>query len=87
MQPMDPAHTKPAPHGLLAWFARTGWRLPETTDAYGYALGDVLFPRFSGDLVAGTAVIILALAALVSFLPPRRIINVAPTDALRGRVF
>mgnify|MGYP001814168353 CR=1 FL=1 len=72
---------------LLAWFARTGWRLPETTDAYGYALGDVLFPRFGGDVVTGTALVILVLAALVSFLPTRRISRVAPTDALRGRVF
>jgi ABC-type lipoprotein release transport system permease subunit len=72
---------------LLGWFARTGWQLPETTDSYGYALGDVLYPIFSGDVVCETALIILLLAAVVSFLPTRRITSVAPTDALRGRVF
>jgi len=72
---------------LLGWFARTGWRLPETTDAYGYALGDVLYPRFGVDVMVGTSLVILVLAALVSYLPTRRITRVVATDALRGRVF
>lgn len=72
---------------LLGWFARTGWHLPETTDSYGYALGEVLYPVFGGQVVFETALIILILAAIVSFLPTRRITSVAPTDALRGRVF
>jgi ABC-type lipoprotein release transport system permease subunit len=72
---------------LLTWFARSGWKLPETTDDYGYALGEVLYPVFSADVVAGTAVVIWVLTALVSYLPTRRIARVSPTDALRGRVF
>ncbi len=72
---------------LLGWFARTGWHLPETTDAYGYALGDVLYPRFGVDVMVGTSLVILLLAALVSYLPTRRITRVVATDALRGRVF
>jgi len=72
---------------LLGWFARTGWHLPETTDSYGYALGEVLYPVYGRDVVLETALIILVLAAIVSFLPTRRILSVAPTDALRGRVF
>lgn len=72
---------------LLAWFARTGWKLPEATDSYGYALGDVLYPVFSADVVLGTGLIVWALTAVVSYLPTRRIVRVRPTDALRGRVF
>jgi ABC-type lipoprotein release transport system permease subunit len=72
---------------LLAWFARVGWKLPETTDDYGFALGDVLYPVFSADVVVGTALVIWSLTALVSYLPTRRIARVNPTDALRGRVF
>jgi ABC-type lipoprotein release transport system permease subunit len=72
---------------LLSWFARTGWKLPETTDSYGFALGDVLYPIFSADVVIGTGLVIWALTALVSYLPTRRIARVNPTDALRGRVF
>ena len=49
-----------------------------------------LFPplgQFIVHVVAGQAHVVLGLAALVSFLPTRRISRVAPTDALRGRVF
>jgi len=72
---------------LLAWFKRTGWHLPETTDSYGFAIGDVLYPVFSADVVLGTALVILVLTAVVSFLPARRIARVEPTLALRGKVF
>lgn len=72
---------------LLGWFARSGWHLPETTDAYGYALGEVLYPVYAPEVIFPTAGIILLLAAIVSYLPTRRITSVAPTDALRGRVF
>jgi ABC-type lipoprotein release transport system permease subunit len=72
---------------LLAWFERTGWRLPETTDSYGFAIGDVLYPVFSADVVLGTGLVILVLTAVVSFLPARRIARVEPTLALRGKVF
>jgi ABC-type lipoprotein release transport system permease subunit len=72
---------------LLSWFARTGWHLPETTDSYGFAIGDVLYPIFSTDVVLGTGVIVMLLIALVSFLPTRRIARVEPTLALRGKVF
>mgnify|MGYP001565922047 CR=1 FL=1 len=61
-------------------------RRPDDAD-YGFALGDVLYPIFSTDVVLGTALVIWVLTALVSFLPTRRITAVAPTDALRGRVF
>ena len=44
-------------------------------------------PSSAATSSSATALIILVLAALVSFLPTRRITRVAPTDALRGRVF
>jgi putative ABC transport system permease protein len=72
---------------LLWWFKRTGWHLPETTDSYGFAIGDVLYPIFSIDVVLGTGIVVLLLTALVSFLPTRRISRVDPTQALRGKVF
>jgi ABC-type lipoprotein release transport system permease subunit len=72
---------------LLGWFARTGWRLPETTDSYGFAIGDVLYPVFSADVVLVTGAIVLVLTAFVSVLPTRRIARVEPTQALRGKVF
>jgi len=70
---------------LLAWFARRGWTLPRNTDDYGFAIGDTLHPVFGSGLLAGTALVVLALTALVSWLPTRRIASVRPTAALRGR--
>lgn len=72
---------------LLSWFARTGWRLPETTDSYGFAIGDVLYPVFSADVVLGTGIIVLLLTVFVSFIPARRIARIEPTQALRGKAF
>jgi ABC-type antimicrobial peptide transport system permease subunit len=71
---------------LLSWIARTGWALPGDTDAYGFAIGERLFPSYSAGLVAGTTLLVLLATAVVSFLPTRRIARLKPTDALRGRM-
>jgi len=70
---------------LLAWFARTGWALPATTDDYGFALGERLFPAYSVRLVAATTLLVLLTTTIVSFIPTRRIARLKPTEALRGR--
>jgi putative ABC transport system permease protein len=70
---------------LLAWFARTGWALPASTDTYGFALGERLFPSYSVRLVVATTLLVLVTTAIVSFIPTRRIATLKPTDALRGR--
>ena len=71
---------------LLSWMARTGWALPASTDSYGFAIGERLFPSYSLALVAGTTLIVLLTTTFVSFLPTRRIAKLKPTDALRGRM-
>ncbi|RQV99465.1 MAG: FtsX-like permease family protein [Calditrichaeota bacterium] len=71
---------------LLSWLARTGWTLPETTDSYGFAIGEKLFPAFSAGLVLGTTLLVLIVTTVVSFLPTRKISHLKPTDALRGRM-
>jgi ABC-type lipoprotein release transport system permease subunit len=70
---------------LLWKFARVGWRLSSKADSYGYALGDTLYPVFSPDTILRTAVILLFITAVVSFVPTRRISRLTPTEALRGR--
>jgi putative ABC transport system permease protein len=62
-----------------------GWRLSSKADSYGYALGDTLYPVFSPDTILRTAVILLFITAVVSFVPTRRISRLTPTEALRGR--
>jgi ABC-type antimicrobial peptide transport system permease subunit len=50
------------------------------------ALGDKLFPVYGAGLVLGTALLVLTVTTVVSFLPTRRISKMKPTDALRGRM-
>ncbi len=71
---------------LMAYLAKNGYRLPEGSDNYGYALGDAIYPIYSAELVVGTVVFVLMLTTLVSYLPTRKIGRLNPTDALRGRL-
>jgi ABC-type lipoprotein release transport system permease subunit len=71
---------------LLSYFAKTGWKLPTQADAYGFAIGEKLYPAFSAALVIGTTLLVLLVTTVVSFLPTRKISHLKPTDALRGRM-
>ncbi len=71
---------------LLGYIARVGWKLPEATDTFGFALGEKLFPVYSTGLVVGTTLLVLLVTTIVSFLPTRRIAKLKPTDALRGKM-
>lgn len=70
---------------FLAWFANTGFALPESVDSYGFAIGEKIFPVYSAGLVIGTTVLVLLVTTVVSFLPTRKIAKLKPTDALRGK--
>jgi ABC-type lipoprotein release transport system permease subunit len=70
---------------LLGSLARDGWELPAGVESYGFAIGERLFPVFSVSLVLGTTLLVLATTTVVSFLPVRRIADLKPTDALRGK--
>lgn len=70
---------------FLAWFANTGFALPESAEGYGFALGEKIFPVYSAGLVIGTTVLVLLVTTVVSFLPTRKIAKLKPTDALRGK--
>jgi putative ABC transport system permease protein len=71
---------------LITYIARVGWELPQATDSFGYALGERIFPTYSAVLVLGTALLVLTVTAIVSYLPTRRIASLKPTDALRGKM-
>ncbi|MGD0591467.1 MAG: FtsX-like permease family protein [Bacteroidota bacterium] len=70
---------------LLNYVARTGIALPGALDNAGIALGEKLFPTYSAGLIAGTTLLVLLVTTIVSFLPTRKISNLKPTDALRGK--
>jgi putative ABC transport system permease protein len=71
---------------LMVYTARQGWALPDSTDSYGIAIGEKIFPIYSVALVAGTILLVLGITTIVSFLPTRKIAKLKPTDALRGKL-
>jgi len=71
---------------LLALFAKKGWALPISSDSWGFAFGEKIFPVYSAGLVLGTTALVLIITTIVSFLPTRKIAKLKPTDALRGRM-
>lgn len=71
---------------LLAYVAAKGYGLPQGADQFGIALGERIFPVYPAALVGGTTVVVLLVTTVVSFLPTRRIAQLKPTDALRGRM-
>ncbi|MBN1558953.1 ABC transporter permease [candidate division KSB1 bacterium] len=85
-------------HGLLAaivgfiWgspvlylMAKNGWPMPDYGDDFGMALGEAIYPMYTGGLIVGTTILVLITVTIVSFLPTRRIAKLKPTDALRGK--
>ena len=58
---------------LMIYTARQGWALPDSTDSYGIAIGEKIFPIYSVALVAGTILLVLGITTIVSFLPTRKI--------------
>jgi len=70
---------------LLFYVKKTGFAIPQNWEGFGFALGDKIFPVYGAGLIFGTTAIVLAVTAVVSFLPTRKIAKLKATDALRGR--
>ncbi len=71
---------------ILMYSATNGWSMPQAIENFGLAFGDKLFPIFTAQLIYGTFAIILIITTIVSYIPTRRIANLKPTDALRGKL-
>ncbi len=71
---------------LLSFMARKGLGMPQAVDSYGFALGERIFPVYSAGLITGTAILVMLVTTIVSFLPTRRIARLKPTEALRGKL-
>ena len=70
---------------LFAYVTNVGFPLPSATDTMGFALGEKLFPVYSPALVIGTTLLVCLVTTIVSYLPTRKIADLKPTDALRGK--
>ena len=71
---------------LLAYVANKGLALPASTDTLGFAIGEKLFPVYSPALVVSTTLLVCFVTTIVSYLPTRKIADLKPTDALRGKL-
>lgn len=71
---------------LLFLLSAKGIAIPKVTEGYGYALSDRLFPVYSAGLVLGTAILVMIIVTIVSFLPTREIAKLKPTEALKGKI-
>jgi len=71
---------------LLSLQAKYGIAMPENTDDYGMAIAEKIFPVYSLGLIITTTIVIFITATIVSFIPARKISQMKPTDAIRGKI-
>lgn len=70
---------------LLGWLGHHGISMPEVADATGMTIAATLIPVYSLGLLLSSVALVILSAAIVSYLPARRITRMKPTDALKGR--
>jgi ABC-type lipoprotein release transport system permease subunit len=71
---------------LLFLQAKYGISMPESTDNYGMAIAEKIFPVYGLGLIITTTIFIFIAATIVSFIPARKISRMKPTDAIRGKI-
>ncbi len=71
---------------LLYLAASRGIPLPYEGADIGFVMAKRLFPVYSVGLLVGTTALVAGIVTLVSYLPARKIAQLKPTEALRGRV-
>ena len=70
---------------LLVITAQKGIPLPQSTENYGFAISERLFPSYPIGLVVSTVLIVMLTVTVVSYLPTREISRMKPTEALKGK--
>ncbi len=71
---------------LLYWQMTAGFKLPYDEDMIGFLMPRVIFPAYTLGLILFTTVLTLTIVTIVSYLPVRKISDLKPTDALRGKM-
>ncbi|NNJ55797.1 MAG: ABC transporter permease [Bacteroidia bacterium] len=72
----------------LLWFlAKNGIPYPvEQVQDFGVPISDTMYPVFSLGLIAGTLLLVVVSATIVSYLPARKISKMNPVDAIKGKL-
>jgi ABC-type antimicrobial peptide transport system permease subunit len=71
---------------LLIYTARNGIALLDVSRQTGMAFSPTLYPVYGFSLVVSTTIILMISVIVVSYLPVRKIANLKPTDALKGKM-
>lgn len=68
---------------IFMFTLHTGIPIPQAAEQYGIMLVQRMIPYYPLYLILGTAVLIMIVVTIVSFLPTRKIAKLNPVDALR----
>lgn len=60
--------------------------MPSSVDQAGLAIGDKILPYYSSGMILSSVLLVIISAAIVRYIPTRRISKMKPTDALRGKM-
>jgi ABC-type lipoprotein release transport system permease subunit len=71
---------------ILAYAAKSGFKVPEGSDDMGLAMSDAIYPFFSLMLIVSTIILVFLITTIVSYLPARKISKMEPTDAIKGKI-
>tara|TARA_Y100000591_G_scaffold155670_1_gene133917 strand:+ start:768 stop:1943 length:1176 start_codon:yes stop_codon:yes gene_type:complete len=74
------------PFGLILWWtAKHGVPMPMDYSEMGFMIAKQLMPVYSFSLIITTTIVVFCIVIIVSYLPSRRIAEMKPTNALRGK--
>ncbi|MDY0075662.1 MAG: FtsX-like permease family protein [Bacteroidales bacterium] len=71
---------------LFYFTATQGINAGSSIEGMGVQFADIIYPVFGSALIAGTFVLLVFSATLVSFLPARKITKLNPVYALKGKI-
>lgn len=69
---------------LFIWLASKG--ITFGVDDMGITMAETIFPYYSFGLIITTTLFVIASATIVSYIPAKKISQMKPTDALKGKV-
>ena len=74
------------PFGIIFWWtAKHGIPMPMDYTEMGFMIAKQLIPIYSLGLIITTTILVFTIVIIVSYIPSRRIAEMKPTDALRGK--
>lgn len=71
---------------LFIYLAKNGITLPEYTQNMNVTIGQTMFPTFGVGLVLVTLALVVGATMIVSYWPARKIAQMDPTLALKGKI-